>query len=134
MYSAAATREAALAAFAARCNGGTITIYSGTQPVTPDTALAGNTALATLTFSATAFPAGADASNSSTISANTITGSNAINNGIATCARVTTSGSAVVCDLTVSASGGGGDLIINSTSISSGAAVSCTSLTVTQNM
>ena len=62
MYSAAATREAALAAFAARCNGGTITIYSGTQPVTPDTALAGNTALATLTFSATAFPAGADAS------------------------------------------------------------------------
>lgn len=35
--------------------GATLTIYSGTQPATPETALAGNTALATFTFATPAF-------------------------------------------------------------------------------
>lgn len=39
------------------CNSGTIKIYSGTKPATADTALSGNTLLATLTFGATAFSA-----------------------------------------------------------------------------
>lgn len=34
---------------------GTITMYSGTQPASPETALSGNTALAAWTFSASAF-------------------------------------------------------------------------------
>lgn len=135
MYSAAATREAALAAIAALCNGGTINIYSGTQPTTPDTALGGgNHLLATLTFDATAFTIpGSDASTSSTITARTITGGTAIYTGVATFARALTSGTAVVCDFTVGASGSGADLIINSTSVSSGASVTCSSLTITQN-
>jgi len=53
--------------------------------------------------------------------------------GVATFARALTSGTAVVCDFTVGASGSGADLIINSTSVSSGASVTCSSLTITQN-
>lgn len=52
-----AAGTAGLAAMTARLNSGTLVWYSGTMPATPQTALSGNTALATFTFSATAFGA-----------------------------------------------------------------------------
>ena len=51
---AAATANAIADAAAALCNGGTLKIYSGTQPATGDTATA-ETLLATCTFASPAF-------------------------------------------------------------------------------
>lgn len=45
----------ALVAFANLFGGATLTIYSGTQPVSPETALSGNTALASYTFATPGF-------------------------------------------------------------------------------
>jgi hypothetical protein len=53
--------QTALDAEKALLNNGTLTLYCGTAPTNPDTALSGNTAVATFTFAATAF--GADALN-----------------------------------------------------------------------
>jgi hypothetical protein len=47
--------SAALSAFNALLNNGTLVFLSGTQPATPETALSGNTTLCTATYSATAF-------------------------------------------------------------------------------
>lgn len=47
--------SAALAAFCALSNNGTLVFLSGTQPSTPETALSGNTTLCTGTYSATAY-------------------------------------------------------------------------------
>ena len=47
--------NAAVAALAALANGGSIAIYTGTQPANANTGLSGNTLLAQLALSATAF-------------------------------------------------------------------------------
>ena len=47
----------ALSATGVLLNGGSVVVYSGAQPASPETALAGNVVLATLAFSATAFGA-----------------------------------------------------------------------------
>jgi hypothetical protein len=57
MRSTVALRNAKLAAIAASFNSGKLRIYSGTRPTNADTALSGNTLLAELTLSSTAFPA-----------------------------------------------------------------------------
>lgn len=49
------TASAALSAAAALSNSGTLVLLSGAMPATPETALSGNTTLATATYSATAF-------------------------------------------------------------------------------
>lgn len=54
MNTAQATASAMLAAAFPLLNSGTGIIYSGTQPATPETALSGNTALATADFASTA--------------------------------------------------------------------------------
>lgn len=79
-------RNAELAAIGAKIDtggAGSLVFYSGTQPATVDTALSGNTALATLTFSTTSFgaPSGGIAT------ANTITAGTATGTGTATFAR-----------------------------------------------
>ena len=53
-----AAAAAALAAIGALLNSGTAVLYSGVQPASPETALSGNTALATFTFTSAAFAAG----------------------------------------------------------------------------
>lgn len=104
-------------------------IYSGTQPTDPDTALSGNTLLAELTCSATAFGAAA----SGVITANAITSdSSADNTGTATWASFTTSAGARKIDCSVGTATA--NVIINSTAISSGATVSCSSATITMPM
>ncbi|MGH7716807.1 MAG: hypothetical protein ACREML_12515, partial [Vulcanimicrobiaceae bacterium] len=77
--------EAEANAFAPLCNSGTITIYSGTQPVNANTGLSGNTLLVTLTFGATAF---GSAAAGGVITANTITSGTAVATGTATFARL----------------------------------------------
>lgn len=99
--------------------------YSGTQPTNPDTALSGNTMLASLALSST----------SGTVSggvwtANAITTeSSADNTGTATFGSFLTSGATRHIDFSIGTSGA--DLNLNTTSIVAGAAASCTSATIT---
>ena len=104
---------------------GFLEIYTGTQPATPDTALSGNTLLATLPLSATAF----GASSSATKTANAITSATAAATGTATFFRVYKSdGTTAVIDGSVGTSGA--DLNLNTTSIVTGATVSVSSWTI----
>lgn len=106
-------------------NGGFLELYTGTQPATPDTALSGNTLLATLALSATAF----GASSSATKTANAITSATAAATGTATFFRAYKSdATTAVIDGSVGTSGA--DLNLNTTSIVTGATVSVSSWTV----
>lgn len=113
-------------ALAPLLNSGFIEIFTGTQPVNANTALSGNTLLATLTFGSTAWGSSA----AGVITANAITSGTAVATGTATFARLYKSdGTTVVGDCTVGTSGAG--ININTVSIVSGGLVSCTSLTWT---
>jgi hypothetical protein len=103
---------------------GLLLIYNGVQPATGGSA---TTLLASLPLSATAAP-GASAG---VLTFSAITSAAAAASGTATWFRLATSASAAVIDGTVTATGGGGDLQLNSTAISSGATVSITSGTIT---
>jgi len=107
--------------------GATLTIYTGTQPANPQTALSGNTALAAFTLPA----AGSNAVSNGVITFGTISNVSASATGTATFFRIT-NGATVVCDGSVGTASA--DLILNSTAISSGATVSISSFsyTVTQ--
>jgi hypothetical protein len=108
----------------ARLNTGYLRIYSGTQPATADTALAGNTLLAELRFSATAAPA----TSGGLITFNAITSGTAGNTGTATFFRALSSdGTTVVMDGSVGTSAA--NLVLNSVAISSGATVSVSAFT-----
>jgi hypothetical protein len=125
-----ATSEASVNAVAALLNsGGTIKIYTGTQPAL-DGSLTG-TLLATLTFSSTAFASSTASGGTVTATANSITSGTAAATGTAGYFALVTSGSATVATGTVGTSGA--DLNLNSLSISSGATVSCSAFTITQS-
>lgn len=104
-----------------------IRIYSGTAPVTADTALSGNTVLAELACSATLAPAAA----SGVLTLSTITqDSSADATGTATFYRwLKSDATTVIKQGTVSTSGA--DLNLNTTSIVIGGPVAVTSWTVT---
>ena len=127
---AVAARNAMLDALNARINlgagPGTLKIYSGTQPATGDTALAGNTLLATLTFSDPAAPAAA----SGVLTFAAITeDSSSDAAGTATWARIQDSDGNNVLDGDVGTSGA---LInLNTTTIAAGGPVRITSFTIT---
>lgn len=110
-------------------NSGKLRIYDGTQPATADTAITTQTLLAELTFGSTAF--GAASNGVST--ANAITADTSADaSGTATWFRALKSdGSTPVFDGSVGTSSA--DLVLNSTSISSGAQVSVTAFTYTEN-
>jgi hypothetical protein len=108
---------------------GLLRIYDGAVPANVGTAISGQTLLAELTCNATFAPA---ASNG-VLTLNSITQDSSANaTGTATFFRLTTSGGTAVVQGTVTATGGGGDLTLNTTSISSGAAVSITSFVITE--
>jgi hypothetical protein len=114
---------AGLDAIKALLNGGTLTMYSGTEPVSPETALSGDTVLATWTFSATAFSSDTTSGGYTTATASfvsaTVTPSA---NGTASFARLTESNGTTVCeDLTVGTSSA--DIIIGSTTLNTGVQV-----------
>lgn len=111
---------------------GKLRIYSGSQPADADATIGAATLLAELTMGATAFgSATSTASTNSVLTANAITqDSSADATGTAAWFRLWQSnGTTPILDGTVGTSGT--DLIINSTAISSGAAVSASSLTLT---
>jgi hypothetical protein len=103
-------------------SGGKIRIYSGTRPANVDTALSGNTVLAELALSSTAFAAAASGAHA----LNTITNdASADATGTATFASVLTSGNVRVVDFGVGTSGA--DLNLNTVNIVAGVVVSITS-------
>lgn len=114
---------------AALLDSGYLRIYDGAQPATADTAISGQVLLAELRFNATAFGAGA----LGVAAANAITQDSAANaSGTATWFRALKSdGTTVVLDGTVGTSSSNLDL--NSVAISSGAAVSVSAFSLTEN-
>lgn len=106
---------------------GKVIIYNGTEPADANTALSGNTALATFTLSSTAF--GSSSAGVITLSGTPLTVA-ASNTGTATFFRMTQSdGTTVVIQGTVGTSGQ--QLNLNTTAITSGVNVTITSGTVT---
>lgn len=123
---ATATAAAQANALSALLNGGTVVIYSGAKPANANTALSGNTALATLTFQATAAPS----TSTNVITFNTLTSGTAVATGTASFYRCYKSdGTTVVMDGSVGTSNA--NMIIGTVSIVSGASVSCSSFTHT---
>lgn len=96
--------------------GGTIKLYTGTQPTLASDAVTTQTLLGTLTFSD---PCGTVATGALTMSAIT-QDSSADATGTATWARIADSAGNTVMDVNVSVTGGGGALQLNTTSIVSG--------------
>ncbi len=110
---------------------GTLKIYTGSAPANVDDAATG-TLLGTLTLSDPAFGAAADANPGGRATASTITGdTSADNTGTAGYFRALDSNGVAVIQGTITATGGGGDLELNSTSISAGVAINVTSWTFT---
>lgn len=123
-----AARQAALDAVTAKINlggAGNLSIYSGSQPATPDTTATG-TLLVTCVLSSTSF----GATNSSGVAtANAITNGNPVANGTAGYFRIFAgNGTTAVLDGTVGTSGA--DLNLGSTTITTGVPVSITSFTL----
>lgn len=127
-----ARRAAMLNSITAAASSGILRIYSGAQPTDADTAVGAQVVLAELTMNATAFGSATSvASTDSVLTANSITPDSSANaTGTAAWFRLWDSaGTVPLIDGTVGTSAA--DLIINSVSISAGAAVSASSLTLT---
>jgi hypothetical protein len=104
-------------------------VRSGTQPAGPDTAAAG-TLLASITLNDPSF---AESGAVLTIDSDpAIADSSADNTGTASWFRILTSAGTAVVDGSVTATGGGGDLTLNTVSIVSGASVTITGGTITE--
>lgn len=104
-------------------NNGYLRIYSGTQPLTANTALSGNTLLAELRFNATAFPSAANG----VLTANAITSeTNAPANGTASFFRCYQSdGTTVLMDGSIDISNA--NMILSTTTIIITQTVICSS-------
>lgn len=128
---ATATRNAACDAVVDLLDGGpaagTIKIYTGTQPTTANDAVAG-TLLATITLADPAF--GAAATGAATLSGTPLSATG-VAAGTAGWARLADSTGATVMDGSVTATGGGGQIELATTTISVGVTVQITSGTVT---
>lgn len=126
---AAAARVAMCDALAGLLNSGKLKIYTGTAP-DADAAATG-TLLGTLTLNATAFGAASDNGTRALATANAITPDSAADaTGTAGYFRVTKSDDTLVYQGDVTATGGGGDLELDSVSISAGVQIDVTSLTI----
>lgn len=130
-----AAAQAVLNALATAIDAGTaavINIYSGTVPADADAALSGNTLLAQLNMSATAFGAATDVNPGARITAAAITSdSSADATGTASFFRILTqSGGTVVAQGTAGTAAA--DLILSTTAITAGSTVAISSATITQ--
>lgn len=122
-----ASRNAMLSALAALWNGGTIEIRTGAKPATPGAAATG-TLLATVSLPSPAFGSPA----AGVINLNDPPAVSGVASGAAGWCRVLSSSAAPVQDGTVTATGGGGDLTLSTTSITPGLSVDITGGTITQ--
>lgn len=123
---------AGLAAHIDQGTAAVINIYSGTAPADADAALSGNTLLAQLTCSATAFSGYSDANPGGRATFAAITSdSSADATGTATFFRIVSQNAGVtVAQGTVGTATS--DLILNTTAITAGSTVSITAATITQ--
>ena len=121
--------NAAADALTTLLNNGYLRIYDGAQPATADTAVGAQTLLAELRFNATAF----GAASAGVATANAFTSDASANNtGTASWFRALKSdGTTAVFDGSVGTTSA--DLVVNSTGISTGAEVSVSSFTYTEN-
>ena len=111
---------------------GTLKIYDGSQPADVDTAVSTQTVLSEHTLNDPAFGDATDDSPGGKATANSVSDDSSANaTGTASWFRVFDSDGNAIIDGDVTATGGGGDLELNSTSISAGATVSISSWTVT---
>ena len=123
-----ARRQAMLDNLTGQLNSGTIKIYTGSIPATPETAITSQTLLGTLTLNSTAFGSASSAT-PSVATANSITQDSAADaTGTAAWARVATSGGTVVMDVDVGTSAT--TIVLNTTSIVSGGPISISSFTL----
>lgn len=130
-----AVAKAMADAFTGQADAGTaavIEIYDGTQPADPDTAITTQTLLASLTMSATSFPAASDGNPGGVLTANAITDdSSADATGTASWFRIKTqAGGTAICDGSVGTTSSF-DLQLNTTSITAGSVVSISSCVLT---
>ena len=124
-----ATVIAGVNAVTALLNSGFIKVYTGAQPAL-NGAVTG-TLLATMTFSATAFPAATASGGIVTATANAITSGTAGNSGTAGYFALVKSDTTTVVG-TGSVGTSGADLNLNTLTITSGNTVSCSSFLITQ--
>lgn len=108
---------------------GSLKIYTGSQPADADNTPAG-TLLVTIALAATAYGS-ANSSGTAALASTPRTGT-AVATGTAGCFEVVSGGGAKVFQGSVTATGGGGDLTLDNTSIASGQTVNITSLNYTQ--
>lgn len=102
MNTAQNTASVALVAAAALSNSGTLVLLNGTMPVSPETALSGNTVLATGTYSATAYGAPSYVSPNMQATGSFTGNANPVANGGCTFARgYKTDGTTATADYTV---------------------------------
>jgi hypothetical protein len=107
---------------------GTIKIYTGTIPTNADTAIGSQVLLGTLTFTDPA----ASAASASVLTFSAITSdSSADATGTAAWARIADSAGNTIFDCSVTATGGGGVITLNTTSVVSGGPIGLTSFTLT---
>ena len=119
--------NAAAVAVTALLNNGTIKIYSGTQPASPQVAIGVQVLLATLTYGATAY----GAPTAGVATANAIASGVAAATNTATWFRAfKTDAVTPVCDGSVGLAAA--DLVLDNVSIVSGGTVAITSLTYTE--
>lgn len=106
---------------------GTIEIYDGAMPATPETAITDQTLLATLTFSDPAFGDAMDG----TASADEIAADTSADaTGTATWARLADSDGTALADVDVGATGSGAAIELNTVELTSGGEVNITSFAV----
>ena len=121
-----AVLSALLAQFDAGSGPATVKIYTGTMPATPDTALAGQTLLGTLTCSD---PSGFVATKMLTFGS--ITQDSAADaDGTATWARIADSTGAAVIDVDVTSSAGSGTIKLNTVAIRAGGPIQLSSFVI----
>lgn len=113
---AAAAQSMGAALATAVGSGGSIRIYSGTKPATPETAASG-TLLVTILIT------GSFTSTGGVLTAADPASANPAATGTAGYFRLLTSGATAILDGTVTATGGGGDMQLGSTSIATGVPV-----------
>lgn len=116
--------SAAMNQLATALNAGSLSIYTGVQPATPETALSGNTTLATFTLPNPAFGGAV----SGVITANAITGTTLIASGTASWFRGYNSGA--VAQIDGDCGTASADMILNALYLVSGASISISSWTV----
>ena len=129
-----AARNAMVGAIAALVDGGSgagkLRVYTGSQPAGGPGSAATGTLLLEITLNDPAFDAAA--SGSAALDVSPALSGTGVADGTAGWARILDSANTAVVDGSVTATGGGGDITVSTTAISTGLTVNLTGLTLTQ--